>query len=288
MLRNTYKNIKDFGNTQENLESNDPLSYCLNWTLDQQFLHGGNSYIYGQYSKPCQAYLSDYCAQGWDAFCETASKNVNISFPNQLELKRNLSSGISAGSAVGMTAGDILIRNTAAKKYLVSMEGNCVQKFQPFDPTVANSPMISYWESEFGADYACVPYYSVDPSTIDNDPVMNKILEKPSIAFDILLNIYRTMKNKGTLGSLTGTRLGHYFSAYFETKESFSPGPTMRVSSTTPSCTSYSMAKTPSLPSVGPPTPMPTYIPQPTPTQQYPPPQPFIATTSPIPYQYSY
>lgn len=274
MQRNIYKNIKDFGNTPENknLESNNPLSYCLNWTLDQQFLHGGNSYIYGQYSKPCQAYLSDYCAEGWDGFCETASKNVNISFPNQLELKRNLTSGIpSGGSAVGMTAGDILVRNTAAKKYLVSMEGNCVQKFQPFDPTVASSPMISYWESEFGADHACVPYYAVNPADIDNDPVMNKLLEKPSIAFDILVNIYRTMKSNGTLSSLSNTKIGKYFDIYFaEKKESFQPtpyGPTIRPAS------------------------IPTYMPSTTPpinSTCYCKQQPYIQPTPKIPYEYSY
>ena len=287
MQRNIYKNIKDFGNTPENknLESNNPLSYCLNWTLDQQFLHGGNSYIYGQYSKPCQAYLSDYCAEGWDAFCETASKNVNISFPNQLELKRNLSSGISAGSAIGMKAGDILVRNTAAKKYLVAMEGNCVQKFQPFDPTVADSPMISYWESEFGADYACVPYYAVDPATIDSDPVMDKILEKPSIAFDILINIYKTMKNKGTLSALKNTKLGKYFDIYFEPKESFNYGPTV------PPSTSFLPRVNPSptdIPTSPPRYGMPTYMPVPTPAQAYPPNQPFIKQPAPIPYQYSY
>ena len=142
MKRNIYANIKNFGNTPNDksigLEIEDPLSYCLNWTIDQQFLHGGNSYIYGQYSKPCQAYLSDYCAEGWDGFCELASKNNNTNWPNQLDHTKNFTTGISAG--------DILIKNTAVKKYMVKMSDNCSQKFEPFDPTVANSPMISFWK----------------------------------------------------------------------------------------------------------------------------------------------
>jgi hypothetical protein len=50
---------------------------------------------------------------------------------------------------------------------------------------------------------------------------MNKILGKPSIAIDILINIYNTMKNNNTLKDLKGTRLGGFFSEnfnYFDNK----------------------------------------------------------------------
>ena len=213
MKRNIYANIKNFGNTNENvsLEIEDPLSYCLNWTIDQQLLHGGNSYIYGQYSKPCQAYLSDYCAEGWDGFCELASQNVNTSYPNQLDHSKH--------STSGMTAGDILIKNTAVKKYMKKMSDKCVQKFEPFDPTVANSPMISYWEPSDEFDIKCGKncdaIYEVDPSTIDDDPVMNKILMKPTIAIDLLKNIFNSMKNNGTLDTIKNTKLGKFFDNYF-------------------------------------------------------------------------
>lgn len=212
MKRNIYANIKTFGQNKESLEVENPLSYCINWTVDQAFLHSGNSAIYGQYSKPCQSFLSDYCADKWDKFCEVASQNKNISYPNQLNH--------NVGVNVGLAAGDILIRNTASKKYLISMSGNCVQKFQPFDPTVANSPMISYWDSvgcEEGvcSTNACIPKYAVDARTIDEDIVMDKLLNKPSIAMDILLNIYNTMKENNTLHTLQGTKIGKFFELYF-------------------------------------------------------------------------
>ena len=214
MKRNIYRNIKDFGNTDPNvpLEIEDPLSYCLNWTIDQQFLHGGNSYIYGQHSKPCQAYLSDYCAEGWDGFCELASKNVNMSYPNQLDHKKN--------ATFGMTAGDILIKNTAIKKYMSHMSDTCNQKYEAFDPTVANSPMISYWEPKSDCvtncdGLSCEAIYEVDPATIDNDEVMNKILMKPRIAPELLKNIFTNMQRNGTLDSLKNTKLGKFFDIYF-------------------------------------------------------------------------
>lgn len=207
MKRSNYRNIKEFGQNMNSLEVDNPLSYCLNWTIDQQFNHGGNSYIYGQYSKPCQSYFSDYCAEKWDGFCEVASKNTNISFPNNIE--------DNCQQLSRMTAGDLLIRNTAAKKYLIEMSGDCVQRFEPFDPTVANSPMISYWGPSVCGG-VCIPTYAVIPEGIDNDIVMNKILDNPVIAIDILLNIYETMKKNGTIDKLVGTKLGRFYQAYFE------------------------------------------------------------------------
>lgn len=219
MKKNIYANIQNFGNTNDekvNLEIEDPMSYCVNWTIDQQFLHGGNSYSYGQYSKPCQAYLSDYCAEGWDGFCELASQNTNYSYPNQLD---------SNNSSNGITAGDILIKNTAVKKYMKNMSDTCVQKFEPFDPMVASSPMISYWEPKDSCDSltchnkSCKATYAVDPNTIDNDPVMNKILSKPSIALDLLKNIFKSMKRDGTLHTIKYTRIGKFFDIYFSKPE---------------------------------------------------------------------
>lgn len=207
MKRSNYRNIKEFGQNMNSLDVDNPISYCLNWTIDQQFNHGGNSYIYGQYSKPCQSYLSDYCAEKWDGFCEVASKNTNISFPNNIE--------DNCHQLSRMTAGDLLIRNTAAKKYLIEMSGDCVQRFEAFDPTVANSPMISYWGPSYCGG-VCIPTYAVNPETIDDDVVMNKILDNPIIAIDILLNIYETMKKNGTLEKLIGTKLGKFYQAYYE------------------------------------------------------------------------
>ena len=97
--------------------------------------------------------------------------------------------------------------------------GNGELRYEPFDPTVANSPMISYYVGKPCFE-GCnlVPIYKVDPSTIDQDAVMDKVLQKPLIAIDILINIYNTMKREGTLHQLSGTKLGNFYSetAYFK------------------------------------------------------------------------
>ena len=98
---------------------------------------------------------------------------------------------------------------------------NAHKKFEPFDPTVPTSPMISYWVSN-NCSYSNtgVPEYSVDPKKINNDPVMKKILSKPNIAFNILINIYNTMKRYGTLHELKETKLGKFYNKhpYFKAK----------------------------------------------------------------------
>lgn len=212
---NTYKSVSSFGPNAYS-PVNNPLTYCIGDNMDQRFLHGGNATIYGQHSRPCQLFLSQYCADKWDDFCELASRNVSVSYPDQFADCTN--SGVVA--CKGATAGEALVYNTASRKYLVNMHG-AHKKWEPFDPTVATSPMISYWVSDNCSYSNCgTPEYAVNPKEIDNDPVMNKILMKPQIAMNILINIYNTMKRKGTLSGLKGTRLGQFYNShqYFKSK----------------------------------------------------------------------
>lgn len=213
MNRSSYQNISQFGSNAYS-PINNPLTYCLNSTMDQRFLHGGFADTLGQYSKKCQFYLSDYCAEGWDGFCEIASRNTNRNYP--IITQSYQQAGLV--THMGLTAGESLIHNTAAKKYLTKM-ANCERKYESFDPTVATSPMISYWVPTKGRG-GCIPVYEVDPNTIDDDIVMNKILRKPNIAIGILTNIYNTMKRKGTLSQLKGTKLGMFYEQhpYFKQK----------------------------------------------------------------------
>jgi hypothetical protein len=79
---------------------------------------------------------------------------------------------------------------------------------------VANSPLVR--KLNYGNSYV---YYEVDPKTIDEDIVMDKILMKPEIALDLLVNIYNTMKRKKTLKELNDTKIGKFFmtnTAYFD------------------------------------------------------------------------
>lgn len=209
MSKNRYSVISDFGSNTYSAVNN-PLTYAVpGQNFDQKFLHGSSSNIFdGQYSRNSQLYMSQYCADKWDGFCELASNNSNTSFPNQAIPPEN---ELYDDNIQQLTAGDMLIRNTASEKYLKTMN-NCKRNYEPFDPTVATSPLIGYWKNEQYSYGGCVPEYAVNPESIDSDIVMNKILAKPQIAPLILVNIYNTMKREGTLSQLQGTRLGNFYS----------------------------------------------------------------------------
>lgn len=215
MKSNNYSKIIDFGPCVTSYSSN-PLAICMNDTLDNRFTEGVLGSLYGQNSAPCQMFMSDYCAMKWDENCEIASMNKDTRYPNNI--------GLCGGdNSMPMTSGDILIQNTASKKYLRDYN-NSFWEYRPFNPTVANSPLVRFAVSNqchSQGNCGSVPEYEVDPKTIDSDPVMDKILMKPNIAIDILANIYNTMKRRGTLAELNNTKLGRFFSVnkhYFERK----------------------------------------------------------------------
>ena len=206
-MSDNYRTISNFGNSANSATSN-PLTYCLDNTLDQRFLHGSSSDTYGQNSRNCQAFLSEYCAQGWDGYCEMAEQQqgaYKYPYPN------NVQSSTYGNNMNTLTRGELLLHNTAANKYLKHMI-NGKRTYEPFDPNVASSPMISFWQtSQCVPGQPMTPVMAVDPKSIDSDIVMNKILAKPYVAMDILENIYRTMKREGTLVQLRGTKLGHFY-----------------------------------------------------------------------------
>jgi hypothetical protein len=203
-----YKKITEIG-PNEVLPIDNPITYCVGSKLDSMFAHGGHAETLGKNSKPCQAYMAQYCAKGWDKFCDIAAEDSQNHKPHY-----------SLTSKYGLTSGENHIRATAAEKYLISMK-NCSVKQEPFDPMVGTSPMVDYWVSSNckavetnNCSSQCTPSYAVDPTTIDDDIVMNKILEKPIIAVDIIKNIFFTMKRQGTVNSLRTTKLGNFFTTH--------------------------------------------------------------------------
>jgi hypothetical protein len=209
----TYKCISNFGKGAATNPANNPLTYCLTQSMDTEFIHGAiGETISGANSKNCQAFMGQYCANNWDDVCEYASNNHEGLYPNQLQT-------CGSGSRVayqGLSAGEVLIQNTATRKYLVEMNGDqCSVKYEPFDPTVASSPLVAFWYNGCNTqgNGGCIPVYAVDPKKIDSDPVMTKILNKPIIAWSLLINIYNTAKRKGKLNELKGTRIYEFFAS---------------------------------------------------------------------------
>lgn len=231
-----YSSIVDFSPDINNI-SDDPLTYCAVDFLNAQFMHGGQARTFGKYNRNCAEFMSSRCAQNWDQVCEAASLDNNVSFPEMIN-----NPGGGEESCCELNAGEILVRNTAYKRYLISAK-NCNFQCQPFDPTVADSPMICS-ESRSACstnsnstcvmtdlqgkvvpphdmvckdDYQggpCVRHYGITNAqlkTLDDDPVMNRLLYKPQIAPVLLELIYYGMKQDGRLSLLKNTRLGYFY-----------------------------------------------------------------------------
>ena len=78
-----YTSIKNFGPNAVS-EVNNPLTYCLTTDLDSAFMHGGQANVLRRDSRPCQLFLSEYCAQGWDNFCEIYQEQIPYKSLNEI------------------------------------------------------------------------------------------------------------------------------------------------------------------------------------------------------------
>jgi len=204
----SYRSISNVGSCSVNEPSNNPLTYCLTTSLNNSFAHGAiaNSHS-SNTSRNCQAFMADYCAKNdneWNenGVCDIMSRNINKHY---VDLVHSHSSPINSHYIDNLTYGEKLIRNAASRKYISEMNNVCEINKTPFDPTSASTPLVTLWSDN------CVPLYEVDPNEIDNDPVMNRILQKPIIEIDILVNIYKNSVKKGILYKLKDTKLYKFF-----------------------------------------------------------------------------
>jgi hypothetical protein len=216
---NQYANISNFGgkNNPPCAGTNDPLTYCLVDTMDKSFQHGSIGHLFGPRSQKCQAYMSERCANNWDGFCEYSYKtntpqsgawpNAQI-WPDTQQPK----AWNTALAGTALSTGEQLLANTAMRKYCTF--NNCPPpRCEPFDPTNPDSPNISYYDNS----YNCIPTCTVDPSIIDNDPVMDRMISNPKAASTTLINICNTARRTGA--ALGGTKIGNFCNRYFQSMD---------------------------------------------------------------------
>jgi hypothetical protein len=227
--QNQYKQLDQFAEHINNDYSKDPLFYCTTEFLDSQFQHGGaQGRKFGKYSRHCSEFLAARCAASWDAVCESVSQDSEMRYPNLASpLNGPAYTGHQSIASLDLTYGQQILRDAAFKKYKVK-SFDCNLKCELFDPTVPNSPLICYetrTAETSGPDPShlhignaeagfCESVYKITPEQaklLDQDPIMNKILNKPEIAMDLLERIYITMKQEKTLQLLHNTRLGHFY-----------------------------------------------------------------------------
>lgn len=203
----SYRRISNFGDLKSQ-PSNDPLTYIMVDTLDKGFLHGSNARNYGPYDPMSQAYLTERCSKNWDGFCQYyyLSKNTQ-----QYPFFGNVNQqGGNTMLMNGITAGESLLGASAQRRFC-DFEG-CVARSEPFDPNVADSPCVTYFESYKEDGSSCLPICRVDKTTIDDDVVMNSCLNNPKACYQTMINICNTASREGT--DLSGTKIGEWCSQY--------------------------------------------------------------------------
>lgn len=217
-----YANSSDMEPIQPQTEDS-ILSYSLLSPLDAAFQHGRPGISFGRYSAEAQEYMSSRCADNWDNVCEVMSLDTYNRYPNMVS---GSNEDLITGSRVRyLTSGEQLIRNTAFKKYRVQVN-NCNLLGSAYNPMAPNAQLF-YQQSTQTAGMrnprysfvmgdieqgTCQSYYSFErQQNLDQDPVLNKLMQFPYIAQDLLIRIYYTMQKNGQLPMLRGTNIGRFY-----------------------------------------------------------------------------
>lgn len=208
-----YRKISDFG-TDIKTDNNNPVTLCLVDSMDVKFQNGSIGNLFGPRSRPCQLYMAERCSKDWDGYCEYYYRmNSNTGdWPNSQPWPNTVQERWWANSFnlnKQLSTGEQLLQNAAERKYCTYP--TCSKFCERMNPTDPKSPMITYYANPYTMENNCVPECSVDPSKIEDDPVMNRCLENPSACAATLMNVCITAKRKGT--NLNGTKLGKFCDA---------------------------------------------------------------------------
>lgn len=173
--------------------------------MDKAFQHSPNGEQYGPSSRPCQLYMAERCAKNWDGFCEYSYvyNGASGEWPNNQSRPNTMQPPAWAALQPNTSAGDQLLANAAERRFCEYP--SCVKRCEPFDPLNPNSARITWFENPVGG--SCVPVCRVDPGSVDSDPIMRRLVQRPGVAPGLLLNICNTAEREGV--SLAGTDLGN-------------------------------------------------------------------------------
>lgn len=218
----SYSTISDFGQIM-NTYTNDPALYCVLDGLDSQFMFGSTGFQKGNFN--CSEYMSNKCAAEWDSTCEAVFHNSSVKYPRP------------QCCPVGLTDGQAMLREAAFKKYLLSTK-NCWFACEPFDHTVADSPLfcydiqsapstgtgkVAYWTLDghrvCGGPAAdnppCERFYGFTDqqmAALDSDQVMNNLLKYPNVALDLLAKLAAWVKSTSNMYKISGTKFHRFAS----------------------------------------------------------------------------
>jgi hypothetical protein len=197
----SYSTFAEFGaamnpNVSNPMDQSNPLTYCIVPTINAQFIHGAtsNNLLYTPQGPGCINYMSERCSIVYDGYCRAYNTlNTDTSWPNMGAID-NLTMGIAnSWLKIRPTTGQSMIRNAAERRFLVYP--NIVSTSEPFDPNVANSPIVSRYNSSYNS--GPVSFKNLDdPVSVDNDLLIDEVKIYWGPCLDVLVKIYKGWKDK--------------------------------------------------------------------------------------------
>jgi hypothetical protein len=203
-----YTKIQNFGKDLNPVLKTDPVGWSIYYDPDSFFDIGPTAQWYGPNSINPQLYMAEKCSKNWDGACELASRQRSDGVQKQMCNNARISSPLFARSSPpNMTVGQFLIENSAVRRFCDL--SSCAVTEEPFNPLDSDSPMVK----SYGCcgNKICMPVCK-PPQNPDNDILLNKVLDEPEYHVDLLLNMYRNVKNDRN--AYKNTRIGKIFDIF--------------------------------------------------------------------------
>lgn len=202
-----YAQISKFGNSLNPVLTLDPVASSIYKDPDSSFDIGDTAYLYGPEKESSQLYMAEKCSKNWDGACEFLSRNNDNTKCNVGKISSPLFQTMYAPGK--QTIGDFLVENSGVRKFCDLSTCNMTQ--EPYDYQNPNSP----WVTRYGcySDKKCLPV-CLPPSNPDTDILLNKVLDKPDLHIDLLINMYKNVIKNGTREQYRNTRIGNIFNIF--------------------------------------------------------------------------
>lgn len=203
-----YVPIAKFGANLNPIMTIDPVAASVYKDIDSDFDIGEMAVRFGPRSRESQLYMAERCSKNWDGACEFLSRNEdNNAVCNQARISSPLFRTINTPGS--QSIGDILVENSAVRRFCDL--STCAVTSEPYDPTNPNS----VWVKQYGCcgTTTCMPV-CMPPDDPDNDILLNKVLDKPQLHIDLLINMYRNVNKQGLRRQYANTRVGRVFSVF--------------------------------------------------------------------------
>ena len=212
---NGYQKISDFAwflndRNVNPADTANPLTYSVMPTYNSMFLHGPTISALNNrtWSRAAQNFMADYGAMHWDGFCEGfCIVNTDTVWANQAVIDIHAYTLCMSYLAYKPTQGEQLLRNACERRYLYFPYSPARQ--EPFDFTVANSPLVTYFTPLYTSGPCAVRNLEC-PEKVQQDPLMQRMLSNPQPCLDVMLRIYVHYRMKNPWVQIQGTYLQRY------------------------------------------------------------------------------